>query len=115
MTTVSARQQLRQIARQAMRDRGFEPDFPSDALQQLQRVPSAPPQADGARDLRGLLWASIDNDSSRDLDQLSVAKPLDAGATVILVAVADVDALVSAHTPIDAHAQANTTSVYTPA
>lgn len=98
-----------------MRDRGFEPDFPADALQQLQRVPSAPPQADGVRDLRDLLWASIDNDSSRDLDQLSVAKPLDAGATAILVAVADVDALVRAHTPIDAHAQANTTSVYTPA
>lgn len=98
-----------------MRERGFEPDFPPDALQQVQRVPSAPANVDGARDLRALLWASIDNDSSRDLDQLSVATPLDSGATGILVAVADVDALVSAHTPIDAHAQANTTSVYTPA
>lgn len=98
-----------------MRDRGFEPDFPPAALQQLQRVPSTPPRADGVQDLRALLWASIDNDSSRDLDQLSVAKPRADGATTILVAVADVDALVTAHTPIDAHAQANTTSVYTPA
>ena len=98
-----------------MRDRGFEPDFPPAALQQAQREAVTATPSDGARDLRTLLWASIDNDSSRDLDQLSVARPLDNGATEILVAVADVDALVQLHTPVDAHAQANTTSVYTPA
>ena len=98
-----------------MRDRGFEPDFPPDALRQLQRVPDTPPHADGVRDLRGLLWASIDNDSSRDLDQLSVAQPREDGTTTIMVAIADVDSLVAVHTPIDAHASTNTTSVYTAA
>lgn len=111
----SARQQLQDIARQAMRDRGFEPDFPPDALRQIQDVPATPPPADGVRDLRQLLWASIDNDSSRDLDQLSVAQPAKDGATTIMIAIADVDALVAARTPIDAHASTNTTSVYTPA
>ncbi|HVZ20321.1 MAG TPA: RNB domain-containing ribonuclease [Vicinamibacterales bacterium] len=115
MTTLSSRQLLRQIARQAMRDRGFEPDFPPEALRQVQQPPAPPRPADGVRDLRGLLWASIDNDSSRDLDQLSVAQPLPDGATAMLVAVADVDALVPARSPVDGHAAANTTSVYTAA
>jgi exoribonuclease-2 len=115
MTTVSSRQLLKQIARQAMRDRGFEPDFPPGALRQVQHstTPSQPP--DDVRDLRGLLWASIDNDSSRDLDQLSVAQPLPDGATAMLVAVADVDAFVPVRSPVDGHAAANTTSVYTAA
>ena len=67
------------------------------------------------RDLSGLLWASIDNDDSQDLDQLSVAEPAQNGAVKILVAVADVDAVVKIGTPIDDHARANTTSVYTAA
>ncbi len=65
------------------------------------------------RDLRGLLWSSIDNDDSRDLDQLTVAAPLAGGAVKVLVAIADVDALVKAGSAIDNHAQTNTTSVYT--
>src|SRR4029077_9622854 len=69
----------------------------------------------GIRDLQQLLWASIDNDSSRDLDQLTVADPASGGAVRILVAIADVDAVVKPGSPIDAHARANTTSVYTPA
>ena len=71
--------------------------------------------ADGLADLRELLWCSIDNDDSRDLDQLTVAEPLAGGKTKILVAVADVDALVAADSPIDLHARHNTTSVYTAA
>ncbi len=67
------------------------------------------------RDLRGLLWASIDNDSSRDLDQLSVAEAMGDGAVKVLVAVADVDAAVKRRSAIDGHAEANTTSVYTAA
>ena len=65
--------------------------------------------------MRNLLWASIDNDDSRDLDQLTVAEALADGQTKILVAIADVDAVVKAGTAIDAHAQHNTTSVYTAA
>ena len=65
-----------------------------------------------ARDLRDLPWASIDNDDSRDLDQLSVAQP-QGDAVRILVAIADVDAVVHRNSPLDRHASNNTTSVYT--
>jgi VacB/RNase II family 3'-5' exoribonuclease len=107
---------LKSIARRAMLEHGLEPDFSAAALQQLQAVTGA--ASDGAaaiRDLRALPWCSIDNDDSRDLDQLSVAQPLGGGAVRILVAVADVDATVAAGSPLDEHARTNTTSVYTPA
>ena len=95
-----------------MRERGFEPDFSSEAEAQVASLhgPAAP---DGRRDLRTLLWCSIDNDDSRDLDQLSVADTTRPGATRILVAIADVDSLVRRDTPVDQHAAHNTTSVYT--
>ncbi len=107
---------LRAIARQAMLERGLEPDFPEDALRHLQSI-QGPAQAAGKsiRDLRQLLWCSIDNDSSMDLDQLTVADRLPDGRVKILVAVADVDAVVGPQTPIDRHAATNTTSVYTAA
>src|SRR5207344_49784 len=75
----------------------------------------AEPRDRSIRDTRGLLWASIDNDESRDLDQLSVAESLGGGRTKLLVAVADVDVLVPAGSASDEHARTNTTSVYTPA
>src|SRR5271165_105989 len=105
---------LESIARQAMLDRGLLPEFSAAAIQQTDAI-TAPAAAAGAeiRDLRSLPWASIDNDDSRDLDQLSVAQPLSGGAVRILVAIADVDAVVRRDSPIDAHARANTTSVYT--
>src|SRR5437762_2869628 len=65
------------------------------------------------RDLRQLLWCSIDNDDSRDLDQLSVAQTTPGGGMKMLVAIADVDSLVARDTPVDQHAAHNTTSVYT--
>jgi exoribonuclease-2 len=107
---------LKRIARHAMLDRGLLPDFSAQALAQTNSI-AAPAQSSGpaVRDLRGLLWASIDNDDSRDLDQLSVAVPLADGVAKILVAIADVDALVRIGSPIDEHARANTTSVYTAA
>ena len=94
---------------------GLEPDFPAAALQELSGIHGAAPAASGVRDLRDRLWASIDNDDSRDLDQLTVAEALEGGRTRILVAVADVDALVGKDSALDAHAVRNTTSVYTPA
>jgi VacB/RNase II family 3'-5' exoribonuclease len=105
---------LRGVARRAMLARGLLPDFSPQALAQARAI-TAPAQAAGleVRDLRGWLWASIDNDDSRDLDQLSVAEELADGSVKILVAIADVDASVARGTPIDAHARANTTSVYT--
>lgn len=107
---------LQHIARRAMLDRGLLPEFSKQALAQLEGIVEPAGSSDGTiRDLSGLLWASIDNDDSQDLDQLSVAEDLGGGRVKILVAVADVDALVEAGTPIDEHARANTTSVYTAA
>ena len=99
-----------------MRARGLDPTMPPDVLAQAAAL-QGPAQTteEPVRDLRALLWCSIDNDDSRDLDQLSVAEPLAGGATRMLVAIADVDALVAKGSPIDRHAALNTTSVYTPA
>ena len=104
---------LRRVARRAMVEGGLAPDFSAEAQRQLAQV--AAPALEPAADLRALLWCSIDNDESRDLDQLSVCEELADGAVRILVAVADVDVLVRAGTPLDAHAAQNTTSVYTAA
>lgn len=97
-----------------MIERGFEPDYSPAAAAQVRQLSEQHYPATPRRDLRHLLWCSIDNDDSRDLDQLSVAEPR--GAEIaILVAVADVDGLVPCDSPVDRRAQTNTTSVYTPA
>jgi VacB/RNase II family 3'-5' exoribonuclease len=107
---------LRAVARRAMLDRGLLPDFSSAARTETDAIAQAGAPSDGSiRDLRGLLWVSIDNDDSRDLDQLSVAEPLAGGAVKLSVAVADVDAVVARYSAIDEHARTNTTSVYTAA
>ncbi|MEO6080516.1 MAG: RNB domain-containing ribonuclease [Steroidobacteraceae bacterium] len=107
---------LKSIARRVMLERGLLPDFSAAALRQSEIITAAASTSGSdIRDLRALLWASIDNDDSRDLDQLSVAEPLPNGAVKILIAIADVDALVGRGSPIDDHARANTTSVYTAA
>ena len=96
--------------------RGLDPDFSPAALAEV-RALAGPPGGDGepTRDLRSLLWCSIDNDDSRDLDQLSVAEPAGDGAVKVMVAIADVDAAVPKGSLVDRHAALNTTSVYTPA
>jgi exoribonuclease-2 len=111
----SDRALLAGIARDAMLERGMEPEFPPAAQRELARIDGPAGIRDGVRDLRDRLWASIDNDDSRDLDQLTVAEPQAAGNVRILVAIADVDALVPKDLPIDVHAAHNTTSVYTSA
>jgi VacB/RNase II family 3'-5' exoribonuclease len=112
----SHRSQLRAIAVEAMRARGLDPDFPEAALAEAAALRDAPRTTEvPARDLRALLWCSIDNDESRDLDQLSVAEMQSNGSVRVRVAIADVDAAVRKGSPIDRHAAANTTSVYTPA
>ena len=104
---------LRRIARRAMLERGLLPDFSQDALAELSAI-RAPAAGDGGvRDLRSFPWASIDSDDSRDLDQLTVAEKLPGGFVRVLVAIADVDALVGKGSAIDGHARTNTTSVYT--
>lgn len=101
-------------ARQEMIDNGFDPDFPRGTDEQLAKIKAqAPPApADGVRDLRNLLWSSIDNDTSRDLDQIEVAERVADGIR-ILVGVADVDSDVQKETPIDRHAAEQTCTIYT--
>ena len=107
---------LHRIAREAMLQRGLRPDFSEAVQSQLRALPGPQLHARPAvRDQRDLPWCSIDNDDSRDLDQLSVAETAAGDAVRILVAIADVDGHVKAGTPIDQHAGANTTSVYTAA
>ena len=111
---------LTSIARRVMHENGLQPDFDDPVVRQsnsIVQAAAATAAEAGIRDLRTLTWASIDNDSSRDLDQLSVAVPAGGGGdrVNILVAIADVDAIVKKGSPIDGHARANTTSVYTAA
>src|SRR5580704_2682464 len=116
MTQQNEPKSLRAIAHQAMIDRGLEPDFPPDAIHQVQGIPGPAREANPSiHDLRDRLWCSIDNDTSKDLDQLTVAEKLPAGGTKVLVAVADVDAIIKPQSPVDRHARTNTTSVYTAA
>jgi VacB/RNase II family 3'-5' exoribonuclease len=107
---------LRAVAEQVVRARGFDPRFPVEVQQQvslLQRQPPAVASGGNVRDLRSLLWSSIDNDDSRDLDQIEVAEQITGGATRVLVAIADVDSFVPKGSPIDVHAARETTTVYT--
>ena len=106
---------LRSIARRAMLQRGLLPDFSAAAVAEANAAQASGGAGTHIHDLRGLLWASIDNDDSRDLDQISVSEPAVDGAVKILVAVADVGATVRRDSAIDEHAKTNTTSVYTAA
>ncbi|HEY1210295.1 MAG TPA: RNB domain-containing ribonuclease [Terracidiphilus sp.] len=102
-------------AHASMIEHGFQPDFPAGADKELSAIQAHPelPDAPGAQDLRTLLWSSIDNDTSKDLDQIEWAEQLPDGRIRILVGVADVDARVARGTIIDSHAKSETTSVYT--
>ncbi len=107
---------LHQLAVEAMRSRGLLPAFSPQALQEAEAArQTVPERGADIRDLRHLTWFSIDNDDTRDLDQLSVAEALPGGAVRLLVAIADVDCLVRPGGAVDVHAAANTTSVYTAA
>ena len=110
-----ARQRLREIARRVMVERGLEPEFSPAARAEVEATAGQRAAGDAAiRDLRALLWCSIDNDDSRDLDQLTAVTD-DADAGHVLVAIADVDAAVAKGSELDDHARVNTTSVYTAA
>ena len=109
-TPQPAKERLIAIARRAMIERGFLPDFSPEASDEARKA--TPPDSDPSlRDQRALPWCSIDNDDSRDLDQLSVST----SPSTLLVAIADVDLLVPRGSALDRHATINTTSVYTPA
>jgi exoribonuclease-2 len=107
---------LQATARQIMIAEGFEPDFPAGVSQQLAEISEHPPTlapSSAVRDLRSLLWSSIDNDTSKDLDQIEAAERLPSGGVKVMVGIADVDAFVAKDSPIDQHAARETTTVYT--
>lgn len=106
---------LAQLAAEIMLERGLQPEYPKEELQQLSEIEYPGPITAKHVDLRSLLWCSIDNDTSRDLDQLTYGEKGADNTFTIWIAVADVDALVKKNSAIDVHAQTNTTSVYTPA
>jgi VacB/RNase II family 3'-5' exoribonuclease len=113
-TDIQNRASLQRIAHRVMLEKGLAPDFSTKALAELDAIHGPATATDkAAHDLRNLLWCSIDNDDSRDLDQLTVAETLPDGAVKILVAIADVDAVVKQPSALDDHARQNTTSVYT--
>ncbi|HJU69093.1 MAG TPA: RNB domain-containing ribonuclease [Gemmatimonadaceae bacterium] len=106
---------LARLAVEEMLEHGFEPEHPPEAhreIKQLERV-AAPMMEDGRRDLRALLWSSVDNRTSRDLDQVEAAERLADGSIRLMIGIADVDAFVERGTATDQHAATNTTSVYT--
>ena len=102
-------------AHAAMIEHGFQPEFPAATAGELAAIEAhpEPPAVPGIQDLRSLLWSSIDNDTSKDLDQIEWAEQLPSGSIRVLIGVADVDARVSRGTVIDGHARSETTSVYT--
>ena len=102
-------------AHATMIEHGFQPEFPAATGAELAAIQAHPelPSAPGAQDLRNLLWSSIDNDTSRDLDQIEWAEQLPDGRIRVLVGVADVDARIALGTALDGHAKSETTSVYT--
>jgi exoribonuclease-2 len=105
---------LQQIARRAMISKGLAPDFPDSVIAELSEITSpAAYKPEMAKDMRRLLWCSVDNDDSLDLDQLSYAEQLPDNKVRLLVAIADVDALITPQSNIDDHARQNTTSIYT--
>jgi exoribonuclease-2 len=110
------RSDLVRIATHVMQERGLQPEFSPEVARQLGHINGPSAETGSAiADLTSLLWCSIDNDDSEDLDQLTVSEVLPDGKIKLMVAIADVDALVKKGTPIDGHAQTNTSSVYTSA
>jgi VacB/RNase II family 3'-5' exoribonuclease len=116
MSVPTPRVRLQRIARAAMVERTLEPDFSAAAQAEAERLHEPPMSpSSGLRDMRALLWCSIDNDDSRDLDQLTMAEAVSETTTLFRVAVADVSELVTKDSALDQHAAKNTTSVYTEA
>jgi len=104
---------LHAAARRILTAAGFEADTSDAVRQQLDRLTAPAPSEPGVKDMRDRPWSSIDNDESRDLDQIEIAEQLPDGTVRLIVGIADVDALVPKDSPIDEHAYANCTSVYT--
>jgi exoribonuclease-2 len=114
-TTRATPVDLARLAVEEMIEHGFRPEYPPEAHREVQRLERRPARVleDGRRDLRDLLWSSVDNRTSRDLDQIEFAERMPDESVRLMIGIADVDALVERGTATDEHAATNTTSVYT--
>ena len=115
VTQLDRAETLLGVAAAAMRENGFEPEFSAEVIREVRSLddPAGEPLPREVRDMRGLLWSSVDNRSSRDLDQIEFAERLAQDAIRVLIGIADVDTLVPRGSAADDHAAVNTTSVYT--
>src|SRR5215210_6105045 len=115
MISTPPAQTLRGAAVAAMLQNGFEPEFSPAVMREVRSLedPSEDSLPPGCRDLRSLVWSSVDNRESRDLDQIEVAERIADGSIRVRIGVADVDTLVRLGSAADDHAATNTTSVYT--
>lgn len=106
---------LTELAKQAMKEKNLLPEFSVEALKEVEQISTNLPYFESSiKDMRELLWFSIDNEDSKDLDQLSFAETLNRDHFRIYIAIADVAIFVKKDSAIDQHAQHNTTSIYTP-
>ena len=114
-STAPSHLDLQATAKEIMQEHGFDPDFPASVAAQLGSLKAEPELSASrdVRDLRNLLWSSIDNDTSRDLDQIEVVQRASDGNVKVMIGIADIDTLVPKLTPIDQHAARETTTVYT--
>ncbi len=106
---------LRGRAFRAMQEEGFFPTLPPQAASELHALEAnsqRPLHTSGIRDLRSLLWSSIDNRESRDLDQVEEAERLPNSNILLRVGIADVDAYVQSGSALDKHAFDNTATTY---
>lgn len=110
---MTSKPDLKEMAHQALTEAGFTPDFEPAAIAQVDAITDRLPSSGNTKDLRHLLWTSIDNADSKDLDQVEYADKLSDGNTRVLVGIADVDAFVPKGSPLDVHAFNNTTTIYT--
>jgi exoribonuclease II len=113
--TAAQSDELKRLASDAMKAHDLAPDLPPAALAQANAATPATDSGPDIRDLRSLLWSSIDNDESLDLDQIEAAEAMGGGRCKLMVGIADVDSVVKTDTAVDQHARINTTSVYTAA
>lgn len=109
---MNSKPDLKEMAHKALTDAGFTPEFEPDVIAQVNAISDKLPTTNGTKDLRHLLWSSIDNADSLDLDQVEYAEKLPDGNTRVMVGIADVDAFVGKGSPLDVHAANNTTTVY---
>ncbi|MFA4850116.1 MAG: RNB domain-containing ribonuclease [Methanoregula sp.] len=106
---------LKAISFFAMQKYGFKPEFPKAVIREVNAIHPDTSEAIGKNemDLRSLLWSSIDNYDSEDLDQMEYCERGPDHEIKVKIAIADVDHYVPKHSQADQYAAYNGSSVYT--